>query len=86
MQESVKAVRASHINAALKTLNEKRGFAYPNVGYCYYADIKGDGRNDKSIYAINNPGGGVTRSHLNGYTMRDTLAKIERAIETACKA
>lgn len=83
MSEAIKTVRASHINAALKTLNEKRGFAYPNVGYCYYADIKGDGRNIKSLYTIIRNGVGVTRSHLNGYTMRETLSNINRAIETA---
>ena len=83
MTKAIKTVRASHINAALKTLNEKRGFAYPEVGYCYYADIKGNGRNIKSLYTIINANGGVTRSHLNGYTMRETLGNIERAIETA---
>lgn len=86
MSTAKKPVRASHINAALKTLNEKRGFAYPEVGYCYYADIKGDGRNMKSVYSIINASGGVTRSHLNGYTMRETLGNIERAIDTARKA
>lgn len=83
MTDTKKPVRDSHIKAALKTLNEKRGFEYPNVGYAYYADIKGDGRNIRMVYSIINPGGGVTRSPLNGYTMRETLEKITRAIETA---
>lgn len=83
MSEVIKTVRASHIHAALKTLNEKRGFAYPEVGYCYYGDIKGNRRNIKSLYTIINANGGVTRSNLNGYTMRETLGNIERSIETA---
>lgn len=74
-------VRESHINAALKTLNASKGLVYPAVGYSYYADIKGDGRNMRKVYTIINEGGGVTRSHMNGDTQRETVLNINAAIK-----
>jgi hypothetical protein len=66
--------------ALLDELNAARGVAYPAIGYSYYADIRGDGRNNKSVWTIINAGGGVTSSELNGKTPRDTCAKIRAAI------
>ena len=74
-------IRDTHITDALARLNAKNGLSYPDRGYSYYADIKGDGTNTKRVYTIINKDGGVTRSHMNGDTMRQTLAAIEGEIE-----
>ena len=50
----------------LQELNEKRGLSYPQVGYSYFADVKGNGSSSKAVYTIVNENGGVSRSHLNG--------------------
>lgn len=80
---TIKTVRDHHIDAALCTLNAKHGKSYPDIGYSYYADIKGDGRNMRQVYTIISEGGGVTRSHMNGATMRKTLTLIEAEISKA---
>lgn len=72
-------VRDKHITAALEKLNEVKGLKYRDVGYAYYADIKGDGQNNRRIWKIINEGGGVTRSDLNRSTMRETLQAIQQA-------
>lgn len=64
----------------LKELNAARGLKYPDIGYSYFADIKGDGRNIRSIYIIINENGGVCYSSLNGKTPRERCNKIRRAI------
>lgn len=64
----------------LKELNALRGRKYPEIGYSFYADVRGDGSNRKSVYTIVNENGGVTYSPLNGKTSRETCANIRRAI------
>lgn len=78
---NIKTVRDSHIRAALEKLNSSKGLVYPNIGYSYYADIKGDGRNIRSVYTITNADGGVTRSFMNGATKRKTLDLINAKIK-----
>lgn len=41
----------------LRELNAKRGFNYPDVGYSYFADVKGNGIHNPQIYTIINPKG-----------------------------
>lgn len=83
---TLKTVRDSDIRKALANLNAVNGKTYlvPNanpIGHLRWADIKGDGRNICSVWVIVNENGGVSRSHLNGATMRKTLCAIE--VETA---
>lgn len=77
---TIKTVRDSHIRGALDTLNTAKGLAYLNIGYAYYADIKGDGRNKRHVYVITNAQGGVSFSEMNGATMRKTLDLINAQI------
>lgn len=67
----------------LDRLNELRGLSYPQIGYLYFADIKGDGRNIKKVYVITNEGGGVRLSSLNGRTDRDRCNRLRVEIDLA---
>lgn len=64
----------------LAELNAMRGLQYPEVGYCYFADVKGDGTYSPRVYTIVNPQGGVTLSCLNAPTARARCEKIRAAI------
>lgn len=57
------------------------GCTYPQRGYFRYANIKGDGRNWRTVYVITNDAGGVTACH-NGRTPRHTAQNL-RAIRDA---
>ncbi len=65
----------------LDELNALKGLEYPAIGYSYFADIKGDGRNHRSVYTIINEGGGVTYSSLNAASPRQRCDKIRAAIQ-----
>jgi len=75
-------IRESHAKAAVKALNDARGLSYPDIGYTYWADIKGDGRYRPSLWLIINENGGVTYSVLNQRTLRDTVEALEDARAT----
>lgn len=79
-------MRKSKIELALDRLNEIRGLKYPDVGYCYYADVKGDGRNIRSVWRIINAQRGVSYSEMNGATDAHTLANIEATYSVASVA
>lgn len=64
----------------LAELNTARGLQYPEVGYCYFADVKGDGTYSPRVYTIVNTQGGVTLSCLNAPTARERCEKIRAAI------
>lgn len=66
-------------NKALK-LHYWRGKKPPSVGYLQWADVRGDGRNKRGLYAIINEGGGVCPSDLRRATMRQTIEAIRLAI------
>ena len=38
----------------IEKLNAANGKEYPDVGFVYFADVKGDGRNIKSVYHVRN--------------------------------
>ena len=76
---TVKTVRDTHIIDALARLNAARNLTYPDVGYSYYADIKGDGVYRPRVYTVTNARGGVTHSSMNGATKRKTLERINAA-------
>jgi len=67
----------------LDELNAKRGLKYPDVGYTYFADIKGDGFSKRSVWTIINRGGGVVRSHLNANNPRSRCNMIREEIAKA---
>lgn len=70
----------------LDYLNEKNGKVYPQIGYVYFADIKGDGRNIKSVYRIINEGGGVQyATDLNGPTAAKRCAAIRAELQRVAK-
>lgn len=75
--------RQSITDALLDNLNATKGLTYPQVGYSYFADVKGDGRNIRSVYTIVNHAGGVTYSTLNGRTSRARCQNIRAAIQSA---
>lgn len=64
----------------LAELNRIRGKAYPDIGYTYFVDVKGDGTYNPRVYTIISSGGGVTFSDLNAATARQRCAKIRLAI------
>ena len=65
----------------LSELNKKKGLSYPQVGYSYYADIKGDGLNNKRVYAIIGEFGGVRfDTNLNSATAKGRCDNIRQAI------
>ena len=64
----------------LRELNDARGIVYPQVGYCFFADIKGDGRNIKKVYSVVNENGGAVYSNLNASTPRERCQRIRKAL------
>lgn len=60
-------------------LNATRGKKYPESGYIIFSDIRGDGRNIKSLW-VYLPGGGVAYSEMNGKNPRERCAKLRAAI------
>lgn len=78
-------MRLTKTDTLLAELNAKRGLRYPLVGYTYFANLRGDGRNIRAIYTIINQGGGVTYSHLNDSTPKGRLAKIVRELANVPK-
>jgi hypothetical protein len=65
----------------LAELNAARGVQYPEKGYSYFADIRGNGGPiRRAVWTIMNGDGGVTRSCLNGKTARETCENIRAAI------
>ena len=69
----------------LNQLNALRGLTCEQVGFAYFADIKGDGRNVKSVYSVTNASGGVIYSGLNAASARKRCEKIRAAIEQAAR-
>lgn len=56
-------------------INTRKNLSYPQKGYMLFQDVKGDGRNIKSLYVITNDGG-VSYSELNAATPRKRCAKL----------
>ena len=71
------------IDKELDRLNAKLNVRYPEIGYSYYSNVKGDGYNYKRyIYTITNAEGGVVYSPLNGRHARETISNIRAKIES----
>ena len=72
-------IRHRHVSDACARYNDRLKLNYPAKGYLQWADIKGDGIYRPRLYVVINETGGVTRSHLQGRTMRETIANIDCA-------
>ena len=71
-------IRSHPLTKACKALNAARGVVYPEKGYTYFADVRGDGTSRPSLWVIINEHGGVASSTLNRATRKETLAVVER--------
>lgn len=60
-------------------INTVRRVSYPNKGYLYFADIRGDGPRKRRVYCIANDSGGVTAVH-NGITHRQTAKNLREVL------
>ena len=70
-------MRKCKIDNLCDEINRLNGNAtYPQMGYLYYADIRGDGCNVRKVYVITNVNGGVTSVH-NGATTKATIKNLE---------
>jgi len=76
---------SSKTDQLLHELNTIKGLSYPDVGYSYFANIKGDGSRPfrRSVYTIISAGGGVTYSPLNATSARKRCENIRAAIRDA---
>lgn len=64
----------------LDQLNALRGRVYPDKGYMFYADVKGDGTGRKGCYTIINGDGGVIANALSGIPARERCQSIRACI------
>lgn len=63
-------------------INTRKNLSYPQKGYMLFQDVKGDGRNIKSLYVITNENGGVSYSELNAETPRKRCQKLRAHLES----
>lgn len=70
----------------LAILNEARGFKSRDIGFSFFADIKGDGRDIRSVYTVINAGGGVTYSHMNAGSPKGRIQRIQAEIDKVTAA
>lgn len=69
------------IDRMIEEVNKLNGNCqYPQVGHLRYANIAGDGRNYRTVYAITNNNGGVTSVH-NGATPQQTIKKLQAILD-----
>lgn len=68
-------MRKTIIDTLCQAINKTNRVIYPNVGYLMFANIRGDGRNKRSVYCVSNKQGGVTSVH-NGKTYRQTANNL----------
>jgi hypothetical protein len=67
------------IDNLCEQINNARGVVYPQVGYLMYANIAGDGRRHRTVYAVINPDGGLCAVH-NSYSTRVTVSNLRRVL------
>jgi len=71
---------ATKTEKLLNQLNQLRGKTYPDKGYMFYADVKGDGTGRKGCYTIINCDCGVMANALNGIPARERCESIRSCI------
>ena len=62
-------------------INTARGLEYPAIGYLYFGDVKGDGRNIRRVWVVTNTSGAVTAVH-NGKTYQQTAANLRQILDS----
>jgi hypothetical protein len=62
-------------------INTARELEYPAVGYLYFGDVKGDGRNIRRVWVVTSTSGSVTAVH-NGKTYRETAANLRQILDS----
>ena len=79
-----KQVTHRQIIITLKELMNAKRLEYPNIGYIYYADVKGDSAKYKpQFYAVINGNGGV--SGVNHIYKKETMRKTLEHLQTLTK-
>jgi len=64
----------------LNQLNQLRGKVYPDKGYMFWADVRGDGSGRKGCYTIINGDGGITSNKYSGVSNRVRCEWLRRDI------
>lgn len=77
-------MRKTIISTLCDLINEANNIQYPQPGYYYFADVKGDGRNIKSVYIVMS-GGGVVYSSANGSSRRKTAENLRIILSETLK-
>jgi hypothetical protein len=68
------------IDKLCEAINQARRVTYPQRGYLYFANIKGDGiSRRRRVYMITSDGGGVTAMHNGSY--RQTAKNLREVLE-----
>jgi hypothetical protein len=67
------------IDKLCDAINAADGLTYPEPGYLYYANIVGDGRKHRNVYATMK-GGGVC-AVFNGKNTRETVQTLTSVLE-----
>lgn len=72
-------MRKTVIDTLCEAINKASRVTYPQKGYTYFADIRGDGQRNRRVYIITGDSGGVTACY-NGRTYRETAAKLREVL------
>ena len=76
------SMRTTIIDTLCQAINKANGVTYPNTGYLMFSDIRGDGRNKRSVYRVSNKDGGVMSVH-NGKTYKQTADNLRVKLSEA---
>ena len=72
-------MQKSTIDKLCEAINKARNVAYPEVGYLYFADVKGDGQNRRKVYRVCNKLGGVEACH-NASSYKQTAQNLREVL------
>lgn len=75
-------MRKTVIDKLCEAINKANRVTYPQKGYTYFADIKGDGQRKRRVYIVSGDNGGVTACY-NGKTYRETAAKLRETLASS---
>lgn len=72
-------MRKTTIDKLCDAINQASRVSYPMPGYLFFADVRGDGRRARRVYAVTHPSGSVTACH-NGPTYKQTAANLREVL------
>jgi len=72
-------MKKSTIDKLCEAINKARNVAYPEIGYLYFADVWGDGRNVRKVYRVCNNLGAVERCH-NASSYKQTAQNLREVL------